>query len=603
MLNNAKVDGYELKLTNTDMKKYLFIALALLGMASCAKDDVTGGNKPHHNGEVEESYIAINLMAADSGTRATDGGYEDGTPTERAVKTAYFFFFDENGNPFNVVGNPEANAPGGEKNYLPLSINPMEEETTDVNVSDISKAVLILNTYKGIYPKQIVAVINWVPTNNTYSLDQLHDNLTALVGVDAAAGGFVMSNSVYMDSDKRLVDAVALTEDDIKDSAAAATDDPIDIYVERIAAKVVLTAGGQKAESNTHTNVFNTEKVPNMFVDSGELVTTPVFVQLLGWELFNDYSNSYLLKNIDTTWTEGIGFNWNDSNFFRSYWAISQDNDLEDEFAWQYTSGKQNENGFKTEYGFAVATKDGDGNIVDNASTYTYCGENTNGTNADRRTKVILKGQLLQSDGTGGHKSLELASWYGNEYAGTNNLLTAVANSLAYTLFHSDNGTNFSPIKKEDLVCDVKVLGTKSYETGFKLSAEGEGKTWYQYSSDGNHQPFNLTDSADNIAKTNAYLAANVKPAIVYVEGMTYYIVDVEHLGAAGKTAEYGVVRNHVYQIDINSIKGYGSPIYSGEDFVVENPEYPETQKDSYVAARINVLSWKVVKQGVNIVQ
>lgn len=584
------------------MKKYLFIALALLGMASCAKDDLGNGNKPHHNGEVEESYIAINLMAADSGTRGNDGGYEDGTAAERAVKTAYFFFFDENGNPFNVIGAP-ATAPGGEKNYLQLSINPMEEETTDVNVSDISQAVLILNTYKGIYPKQIVAVLNWVPTNNTYSLDQLHDNLTALVGIDAAAGGFVMSNSVYMDSGKKLVDAVALTEDDIKDSATAATDDPIDIYVERIAAKVVLTAGGQKAESNTHTNVFNTQKSPDMFVGSGELADTPVFVQLLGWELFNDYNQSYLLKKIDTTWDDIIGFNWNDTNFFRSYWAISQNTDLEDEFTWSYTVDQQTAKGYKTIYGFDVATKDGEGNIVDNASTYTYCGENTNGTTADLRTKVILKGQLLQSNGTGGHESLELASWYGNEYAGTDNLLTAVANSLAYTLFHSDDGTNFSPIKKEDLVCDVEVPGTKSYETGFKLSAEGEGKTWYQYSSDGNHKPFNLSDSADNIAKTNAYLAANVKPAIVYVEGMTYYIVDVEHLGAAGKTAEYGVVRNHVYQIDINSIKGYGSPIYSGEDFVVENPDYPDTQKDSYVAARINVLSWKVVQQTVDIVQ
>lgn len=584
------------------MKKYLFIALAALGFAACA-DKLEDTKSPAHNGEVEESYIAINLMAADSGTRGTDGGYEDGTDAERVVKTAYFFFFDENGNPFNVVGNPEANAPGGVKNYLPLSIAPMQPEGASVNVSDISQAVLILNTYKGVYPKQIVAVLNWVPTNNTYSLAQLRDNLTALVGVNAAAGGFVMSNSVYKDAAGKLVDAVALTDADIKESAADATNDPIDIYVERIAAKVVLTAGGEKVESNTHTNVFDTKKVPDMFTSIGELTATPVYVSLLGWELFNDYSNSYLLKNIDTTWTEAIGFNWNDSNFFRSYWAISQDTALEDKFAWQYTSDKQTEKGFKTEYGFAVATKNGD-NINEDPKTYTYCGENTNGTTADRRTKVILKGQLLQSNGTGGHEELELASWYGNEYAGTDNLLTAVANSLAYTLFHSTDGTHFSPIEKEDLVCDVTVADTKSYETGFKLSADGDDKMWYKYSSDGQHQPLgSLTDTNDMVAKTNAYLAAEVKPAIIYVNGMTYYIVDVEHLGADETDTQYGVVRNHVYQIDINSIKGYGSPFYSGMDFIVEQPEYPETQEDSYVAARINVLSWKVVKQSVNVGQ
>lgn len=595
------------------MKKYLFIALALLGMASCAKDDLNGGNKPQHNGEIEESYIAINLMAADSGTRAQDttnpkdGGYEDGTPAERAVKTAYFFFFDENGNPFNVVNAP-ATAPGGEKNYLKLSITPMQVEGEDVNVSDISQAVLILNTYKGVHPKQIVAVLNWVPTNNTYTLDQLHANLTALVGVDDAAGGFVMSNSVYKDAAGKLVDAVALTDDDIKESATEATNDPIDIYVERIAAKVVLTASGEKVASNTHDNVFDTKKQPDMFITLGDLQATPVYVELLGWELFNDYNDSYLLKKINPAWTEGIGFNWNDSNFFRSYWAISQDTALDDKFTWQYTSDKQDEKGFKTEYGFDVAS---DVTYTDD-KTYTYCGENTNQVvldgegkvTSDPRTKVILKGQLLKSNGTGGHEALELASWYGNEYAGTDNLLTAVANSHAYTLFHSTDQTNFYPIKKEDLECDVTVAGTKSYETGFKLSAEGKTKVWYKYSSDDKHQPMALiSDLAAVEAATNTYLAENVKPAIIYVNGMTYYIVDVEHLGADNSDTQYGVVRNHVYQIDINSIKGYGSPIYSGKDFIVEQPDYPETQKDSYVAARINVLSWKIVKQTVDIVQ
>ena len=130
------------------MKKFLFFAIALLGMASCAKDDITGGNKPNHNGEVEESYIAINLAASDI-TRAEspegDAGYEYGTEAEREVINAYFFFFDENGSPFNVVGTP-ATAPGGSCNYLKLNIQSFTEGTT-ANVSDISNAVLILNTY------------------------------------------------------------------------------------------------------------------------------------------------------------------------------------------------------------------------------------------------------------------------------------------------------------------------------------------------------------------------------------------------------------------------------------------------------------------------
>ena len=574
------------------MKKYLFIALAALGFAACA-DKMDDVKSPAHNGELEESYIAINLMAADVDSRAQDGNYEYGTDAEREIKNAYFFFFDENGNPFNVVGNP-ATAPGGSQNYLPLNLEPFANGTVE-NVSDISNAVLILNTYKGIYPSQIVAVLNWIPTANTYSLDQLHEITTTLT--DTVNGGYVMSNSVYMDSTGKMVDAVAITADDIKTSADAATADPIEIYVERIAAKVVLTAEGMDAEGN----IFSTQKSSDLFVTLDGITSTPVYVKLHGWELFNDYNTSHLVKNIDTTWTEvDLGFPWNNLSYYRCYWADSQNGAHNDSFNWMYNVATQAAKGFKTEYGFAVASE---ANYTD-ATTYTYCGENTNGTNKDLRTKVILKGQLLQEDGNGGYKQLELASWYGNEYAGEQNLLTAVANSLAYTLFHSTDGQSFTPIKPVDIISATTVAGTQSYETGFKLSVEGEGKMWYKYSSDGQHQPLGaIDDITDMVAKTNAYLAANVKPAIIYKNGMTYYIVDVEHLGATGKEAEYGVVRNHVYQIDINSIKGYGSPIYSGLDFVVEQPEYPQVYEDSYVAARINVLSWKVVKQSVDIVQ
>ena len=194
------------------MKKYLFIALAALGLVACA--DNGEDNIPAHNGELEESYIAINLMSADVNSRAaTDSyGYEDGTVAERAIKSAYFFFFDENGNPFNVTGAP-ASAPGGEKNHLSLTIGDTTGKVNP-NVSDIKNAVLVLNTYKGVYPSQIVAVLNWTPTANTYTLDDLHDVVANSLGNDT--NGYVMSNSVYMDGADNIVDAVPLTAANIK---------------------------------------------------------------------------------------------------------------------------------------------------------------------------------------------------------------------------------------------------------------------------------------------------------------------------------------------------------------------------------------------------
>ena len=573
------------------MKKYLFIALAALGFAACA-EKLDDNNAPH-SGEMEESYIAINLLSADVNTRAAEDtyGYEDGTDLERRVKTAYFFFFDENGNPFNVTGAP-ATAPGGGKNHLSLTIG----ETTgkvNPNISDIKSAVLVLSTYKGVYPSQIVAVLNWTPTANTYTLQDLHAVVENSIGNDT--NGYVMSNSVYMDGAGKMVDTAPLTAANIKTSADDAKAAPIDIYVERTAAKVVLTANGKIAGT---ANIFDTQKNYTPVVTVGPASEMDVYVQLHGWELYNDYNTSSLLKNIDTSWDSAtLGLTWNDIPYYRSYWAQSQAIDPDDEFSWAYVLANQELKGFPTEYGFAIAPKDDN---YATRSTYTYCGENTNGE--DYRTKVILKGQLMQKNGEN-YEPLELARWYGTEYAGNESLRTAVANSLKYTLYSSENRTTYSSIRPEDIQCVDGIAGAEAYEVGFQLSNSGEAKTWYQYSSaDGYVLLGDSGINGDNAVKANAYLAT-VEPALLYTDGQTYYYIDIKHLGATGKTAEYGVVRNHVYQIDINSISGYGTPVYVDISNIVTPPDYPIEDEASYVAARINVLSWKVVKQGVNVGQ
>ena len=574
-----------------NMKKYLLISLAALGFAACNQSDDI--DSPAHNGEVEESYIAINLMSADkNATRAaTDSyGYEDGTEAERAIKTAYFFFFDEAGEPFNVTAttNNPATAPGviQGKNHLSLQLT-TNTENQSVNISEITNAVLILNTYKGVYPSKIVAVLNWTPEENqSYSLEALHSAL-ATIGNDN--NGYVMSNSVYMDAAGMIVDAVPLTAANIKTTPEAAMAAPVDIYVERTAAKVVLTASGKV--QNTE-NIFSTQKKSTPVLSAGTSSAIDVYVKLHGWELYNDYATSNLLKNVSNWDVATLGLTWNDIPYYRCYWALSQDTDPSDSFAWEYSNEDKGTKGFQTNYGFNIASA---ADYTDR-TTYTYCGENTNGE--AKRTKVILKGQLMQKNGDN-YESLELARWYGTEYAGNEALKTAVANSLKYILYSSEDGLSFTSIKPEDLECVAGTPGAEAYEVGFQLSSTGEVKKWYKYSSQTGYVA--MADIADPTAMktaTNAHLAT-VEPALVYTNGQTYYYVDIEHLGTAG--AKHGVVRNHVYQIDIKSIKGYGSPVYIGTSNILTPPDYPLEDESSYVAARINVLSWKVVKQGVDI--
>ena len=563
------------------MKKYLFVALAALGFAACA-EKIEDTNAPVQNGELEESFIAINLMSADLDTRSNGdpaGGYDDGTAAERKITSAHFFFFRDNV-PFNV--NADGTGQVGQTNHLQLNgITPAPENTSE-NISDVTNAVLMLKNYKGQYPNQVVAVLNWTPETKTYTLTELHNEIYAN-SLGNTTNGFVMSNAVYMDGSNKIIDVASITADHIKTASDAALANPVDIYVERVAAKVVLTAKGKVADTD---NIYDVQK-PLDYVPTNA-AGKDVYVKLVGWELYNDYQQSNLLKNINPSWDVAtLGLTWNDIPYFRSYWAISQSTAMNDTFAWSYAEIPA---GYQTTYGF-------------NVGSAAYCAENTNqvsGT-SDPRTKVILKGQLQQKNGDGSYSPLPLARWYGKYYLGDKDLRTAVANTMTYTIFYKD-GTEYKNIRPEHLEC-LNIVGVgEAYEVCFQLSDEGLKKEWYQFSSENGYVSFGTHDASPNNANSvaiNAYLD-NIQPALLYNEGHTYYYIDIKHLGTAA--AQWGVVRNHVYEIDVKSIKGYGTPVFNPNSNIV-TPEYPELEQESFVAARINILSWKVVSQSVDIVQ
>ena len=576
------------------MKKYLFLAMALLGMASCTNEDITNGNKPIHGGEIEESYIAINLSASDV-TRAEGGVYVEGADAERAVKTAHFFFFKD-GEPFPVnITNGTVTSPGGTINHLSASLSGSTSGMN--NVSDIKDVVLLLSSYKGEYPNQIIAVLNWNPEpTEAYSLSELETAVniaTKYEGTDY----FVMSNAVYAAGDK-VMDATPLTLDNIKKSQADAMAAPVKIYVERVAAKVtVTTANG--------TNLINLNKpLEDAYVLVGAPVTKDVYAKLLGWELYNDNTQSYLLKQIDPSWDNtvtSVGFNWNDPAWYRSYWATSLDRPTGDDnsFQMEYATVPA---GFATKYGYAIGNNTNVGTADETAKSFTYIGENTNGK--AEGTKVILKAQLVDVDGN----ALEIASWYGNKYIGEESLRTAVANTLKYTLYYLNTENNkYIGLQPEDLQCVAggttgAPAGVDANEVYFQLSTVGQTKDWYKLVN-GEYTPVanDISNDTKSVTATNAYLKS-IQPGILYKNGETFYYVDIKHLGAPNSLAEYGVVRNHIYNIVINSIGGYGSPIYIGTSNLV-TPGYPDTPdaEETFVSAQINILSWRLVNQQVDI--
>ena len=555
--------------------KIKFLALAMIAMlfTACKPDPQPEGGEGSgtNNGEVESSYIAISLAQTGMDRADDDAKFDDGLDEERKVHSIYVFFF-RNGQAF--VG---ASGEGySQNNYQSIDVAIGNKDPENDNISDINNSVLVIKNYKGELPNQMVAVLNWSPADPkikpTYTLAELQKELVGYTKEINSTDYFIMSNSTYKNAAGDVY-ATPLEITDFKNERQAAIDHPVKVYVERVAAKVkVKTTGAivddQYPENNGHIFKLQQEKNNNSnFITLGEKT---IYAKILGWDIYNDYTQSYLLKNLPTDLAhndEWNGFWWNSPSNHRSYWAKSYEQTINDQFNW-------------------------------NTMTYPeqmYCCENTSGNDksaAAARTKVVLKAQLQDENGA----PVEVARWFGSDYDGKENLLKAVKNTLVNTYYsgvgtevdEKGNHKKFQSIEWQDLMT-VAGNGTEVavYQVYFQLSTEAsENKTWY-------------VRSGDTFTKTSATaingLLDDIDPALLYSDGQTYYQTDIQHLGTT-----FGVVRNHVYDIDIKSITGYGTPVVD-LNYVIDTPEIPLEDEQTFVAAEINILSWRVVENNVNL--
>ena len=268
------------------MKKHLFIALAALGFAACA-EKAEMGNQPIQNGEMEKSYISITLASNDA-TRAEDElgkNFEDGIAAESEVETAYVFFFrDGVAFPVSYSNNTTTEGPADGKNYLSLTLNMQDEADNTNNVSDYSDEILVIENYRGEYPNQIVAVLNWEPIANSYDITDLQ---AELLNIQNTNGKFVMCNSVYADEStpKKTIIATPITEENIGTENDLNTLEAVQIYVERLAAKVAFTAEndglfpvGEKVVDRSGATDVEIDVMQRFWVMSFSMHTT-----ILGW--------------------------------------------------------------------------------------------------------------------------------------------------------------------------------------------------------------------------------------------------------------------------------------------------------------------------------
>lgn len=566
------------------LSKYLVGTLACALMAACSNEEnpaVDNGTQ----GQEGSSYMAVNLvMSAETGSRAvTDGGYENGTEAEGAVSVAnsVFLFYDANGN-YLTKGNlvaSDTDVDNDNDGYLDL-----QPQTGGGNVESKSNAVIVLGPTTS-QPTQMLAVLNGGSSILTgMSLSAAMEAVTNS-GKGSDKGSFIMTNSAYVEGGSIVtatnIAGKAKEVGDGGDAAAitAAKADPVEIYVERVAAKLTVKESVSEKELSGDGYVL----------DNATGAAMKVVID--GWCANATNESSYYVKNLNDSWIGTAPFtNWTGTH--RTFWAEDMN----------YTGGGDYPDG-ATYTGlqykkWTEATKKANDveyifeNTINNDYAQVEGGDNTN------VTTVLVAAHIMYK--TSGDKTYQQGNIYrhnGVFYTEKGLKDVIVAGCDYYWFYTKDGNKTWTALKADDVTfsfsnpasainpgevtVDVTAI-TKPTIAGVTdiVLVKGEGT----------ESKTDATTEAIAALKGSIY----TQNLMGYKNGACYYQIPIEHLSSAAGNEFYGVVRNHSYVLTISDITGIGGAVYDPDKVL---PPIPGKDKNYYMAAKLNVLAWKVVEQ------
>lgn len=596
------------------MKKFTMLSSVLasalmLTVASCSSEDVAGGDSQNDKGTT--SFLAVNIenvgsapasRSNDPYEQGKDNYYEDGTETESTINKVRFYFFNGDGTPYLLVNNDATQQTS--VNYLEQTVE-KDGNDHDHTAETKTKAVLVLNGETKSIPASVIAVINPEVLDNTtlpsgtMTLSELRTSVIGSKFYDTT-NGFVMSNSVYESAGQDVCSTPVANN--VFASSDAALKKPVDIYVERVNAKVnakidadyVRTnetekAWSKNAEGKYQINVGNIDVTTYAENTNATPTTTtyPVYAVVQGWQLADVDGKAELCKQINTSWyAEQLGISpWTTSDYHRCFWSKSV----------PITMGAEGNNPVNPTFnGITQSLSD----AFSTTPVYTLPNTPTEvivnpTTSLNTLTKLIVAAKLVYKDKNGEYHQAQICQYRGLTYLGEEAVKKQIVGGFAR--YFKKTGDVYKSIEASDIAFKTVVPGSpessgvKNYEVVATLaSTVGDlyvknGETWTKASKD---------DVNAALAKETAQVRST--------DGATYYYTPIKHLGEAGKLGEYGIVRNHSYQVTIQNIKGFGTPVYDPKKEI--DPMVP-SDENTYLAASIKVLSWRVVSSKVNLDQ
>lgn len=585
--------------------------------------------------------------AADDGNPVEGTDFEDGTGNESKVSNAYFVFYDAAG---NVVGD-----------IVNVPVSQMKEVTgTEGTVEKYYAHTVEVSVPKGQSdPTQVVCYIN--PLTPAALKSDLQTVQTVTRSEVTSDAGFPMSNSVYYINNAGDPVFTVKVDGKLKDTPEAAEAEPaVDIYVERYASKLAFSAAEAEAYT-THTSVVSTD---------GTATETPVTLNFVAdrWALNAEATSTYVLKSfrqpsdngqilgtsynyadlntvINGTGATATSWAWNNSDYHRSYWAVSPAyftetyptvaDDLKDG-TW---AGQQ-------KY-YTLADLNLGAGFAGNNTTAQYFRETTVGSRAlasenprAAMPAVILVGHYTVAvNGTdAGQKSFytylkgsddkplvyfEADAQGNSEVAGGESMINRFFNAL--TVLYKKDGDKYVRFNPADATDKAKLLSileiadpadevATDVAARFRtLQLKANANTTGIYIANGNgYEEIGTGEGMVSVLDANKALYQQVGMAAYYINGAAYFNIPVLHYGwyragnpnaAAGATGnidwnkvnvgDFGMVRNHSYKVNVSKIAGLGTGIAGVDDPIVP----PADTKEQYISYRVNILKWAVVPE------
>ena len=587
------------------MKKTLLFSVALAGLmlGSCSSsDDLNGGGNNTGSNQSGNGYVAFNInlpTQAGTSSRANDN-FDAGMKSEYAVKDATLLIFEgssESSAQFKgayTLNTAPWKDNGQTDNITTTSATIVKQIDTPAS-SDHCYALVVLNkndvftvdeTAKTITLKGATATFSGTYKNFAESLSE--ENLTN--------NGFYMANAPLAsiaggatDPAGAKINTLATLDGKIKETESEAKSAPAQIYVERGVAKVTM-------QNTSPTTVDGSTKFGG---------TSTVDFKITSWVLDNTNKKTYLVRSTDgfDDWTSlasnsttllaankyrFIGSNAVADHLYRTYFAKDANFDQPGNSA-ALTAGDLVTNPNPT-----FVDKFGNDNPQ-------YCFENTFNVacqNDHYTTRVLIKAKLNSGE--------------------------------TFYVFNGDQNTIYpidevkKEIKKYYLIeneawikANVTPAPTKSEVDGDDLDVEISDAAGQVSITSISFKPGVTVSSSATVPTNYDEVLKRIGSIQEYKDGESYYFVRIKHFGddmtpwntdettkpstssiypvdhqAENYLGRYGVLRNNWYDIAVEGVKGLGSAV------VPKVTPNTDDELLSYIAVKINVLSWAKRTQG-----